>query len=576
MKKFSINKKRLLVTGYWLRKVFSVFSVSSVSSVFSVFSVGVALTSCNDYLDKLPDDRATVDTETKVNKLLTDCYPYCSSDFLGEMSSDNVGDYAWFSGNDNVSYTHAQNQMYRFEDVTDEDWDTPYWLWKYYYKAVATANTVIDNIREIGSEGLVSQEAEARLCRAYSMMKLAETFCMAYDPTKADEYLGLPYPTTVSSELNPQYERGTLGELFANIAADIEWAIGGDEPRLDENHYTVPKYHFNMKAAYAFAARFYLYYQNWKEAVKYATKALGTEPKTMLREMSTYANQSTGAEDIYNMYIRTSENCNLMLQAAYSLQGRRYVSSYYRFNHNTYIESKETYGGKTIFGMGSSGLFYWPNMMYYSGTQGPATFFPNVMEKFEYADKVAGTGTPHIVDAIFTGDETILVRAEANAILGNTQASLDDLNLWALTHTKEKAGTQERFELTQDTINGWFDNARSPIDYCEEAPASDRMEWFQFMTPRKRLHPQGFADKVPEGSDTENLLQIILQFRRLETMAQGLRFYDLKRYGIYFVHYLFEEDPVVIEPGDLRLAIQIPLSVVNAGIEANPRKEVTE
>lgn len=549
--------------------------MKKIINITLALALTLAFTSCNDYLDKLPDDRAEINSVEKVNKLLTDCYPVCSSAFLGEMMSDNVGDYAWFSGNDNFSYTHAQGQMYRYEDVTPEDWDTPHWLWTYYYKSVATANIVIDNIHKLGGN-LEAQEAEARLCRAYSMMKLAEVFCMAYDSQKATDYLGLPYPKEVTDELNPKADRGNLEQLFKNISDDIDWALGADkgenaEPRLNESYYSVPKYHFNMRAAYAFAARFNLYYQKWEKAVKYATKALGNTPETMVRDMSQYSLNSTGAEDIFNMYIRSTENCNLMLMTAYSLAGRSYTSSYYRYNHNSYIESKETYGAKTIFGAATSGLFYWPNMMYYSGTQGPASFFPKLMEKFEYADKVAGTGTPHIIDCVFTGDETILVRAEANAILGNTSEALKDMNIWAKSHTKSQAGLMTRFELTTDTINGFLNDERSPIEYTVESPARNSSQWFQYMSMRKHLHPQGFADKIVEGSDTENILQILLQFRRFETLSQGLRFYDLKRYGIYHVHYLFGEDPVEIKPGDLRGAVQIPLAVSMAGVEKNPR-----
>ena len=527
----------------------------------------VAMTSCNDFLDKIPDNRAEVNSVEKINKLLTDCYPVCSSAFLGEMLSDNVGDYAWFSSNDNFSYGHAQQQMYKFEDVTPEDWDTPYWLWTYYYRAVATSNIVLENIKTLNAS-LDPQEAEARLCRAYSMMKLAEVFCMAYDPTKANDYLGLPYPTAVSTELNPQYERGTLEQLYTNIANDIEWAIGGQEPRLNENHYSVPKYHFNMRAAYAFAARFYLYYQKWDKAVTYATKALGSNPANMMRDMSALKNQSTSAEDIFNMYINSAENCKLMLMTAYSLAGRSFASAYARYNHNTYIDDKDGYSANTIFGMSSQSLWYWPNMLYYSGTQGPATFFPKLMEKFEYADKVSGTGTPHIVDCVFTGDETILVRAEANAIQGNYQATLDDVNTWVKSHTKESMPLVKRIELTLDTINGWYDNVKRPIEYTDTVPSTSTGQWQTNTSIRKILTPQGFT--ITKG-DQENLIQLILHFRRLETMSQGLRFYDVKRYGIVNIHYVFDSDPIIFHAGDLRGAVQIPLAVSNAGIQKNPR-----
>lgn len=42
--------------------------------------------------------------------------------------------------------------------------------------------------KELGNPASLSgQRAEALLCRAYSMYRLATTFCMAYNPDKADE-----------------------------------------------------------------------------------------------------------------------------------------------------------------------------------------------------------------------------------------------------------------------------------------------------------------------------------------------------------------------------------------------------
>ena len=40
----------------------------------SIIAVGLALTSCDDFLDKMPDKRAEVNTVEKVNLLLTSAY----------------------------------------------------------------------------------------------------------------------------------------------------------------------------------------------------------------------------------------------------------------------------------------------------------------------------------------------------------------------------------------------------------------------------------------------------------------------------------------------------------------------
>lgn len=69
----------------------------------------------------------------------------------------------------------------------------------------------------------------------------------------------------------------------------------------------------------------------------------------------------------------------------------------------------------------------------------------------------------------------------------------------------------------------------------------------------------------------EHNIQMILQMRRITMIYHGIRFQDLKRYGIEFCHFIDGEDPIVFKAGDLRGAIQIPDDVINDGVKPNPR-----
>ena len=58
-----------------------------------LFGLGLlSLSSCNEFLDKLPDDRAEVNTFEKVTQLVSSAYATASPGFLMEWSSDNVTD----------------------------------------------------------------------------------------------------------------------------------------------------------------------------------------------------------------------------------------------------------------------------------------------------------------------------------------------------------------------------------------------------------------------------------------------------------------------------------------------------
>ena len=154
---------------------------------------------------------------------------------------------------------------------------------------------------------------------------------------------GLPYPTKPETTVSPDYKRGTLKQLYEQIDADIEAAL----PDVSDDIYTQPKYHFNQKAAYAFAARFNLYYMNYDKVITYASKVLGANPTSLLRNYVPFMSLSN-SEDIENRYISSSENANLLLMTAGSKIGRNISGSEARFCHNQNVGKYETIWAKTF------------------------------------------------------------------------------------------------------------------------------------------------------------------------------------------------------------------------------------
>ena len=518
-----------------------------------VAACGLAtFTSCNDYLDKLPDDRATVDTKEKVAKLITSAYPETSTILISEISSDNVTD------NGRKYGTLPQvDEMYRFKTVTSESNDTPREMWNAFYRSVATANEALQAINDMGNPAdLNAQRGEALLCRAFSMFQMSTVFCMAYDPQKADEYLGLPYPLEPEQSADTHYERGTLTELYKHIDDDIEEAL----PLINDDVYQVLKYHFNQKAAYAFAARFNLYYQKWDKVIEYATKALGTSPLENLRVREPYST-AAGVDDYFNMYVQSSQPCNFMMLPAYSIAARVLtMGAYLRYAHNMDVLSYDTYWAYSPWNPATKTSQYtllWCAHSLYGNNN--FVLEPKLEEVFEYTDKVNGIGYVHIVDPIFTGDETILCRAEAYAHKKDYANAIADMNIWATANLEPSYNSTVRKPFTEASVNAFMDN----IKYAAVHPQSEFEKGI-----KKTLHPQGFT--VEAGSQ-ENIIQLVLYMRRVTTMFQGLRFMDLKRYGIEYEHYLENEDALTFTAGDLRGAIQLPADVIVAGLKANPR-----
>ncbi len=237
----------------------------------------MALSSCDSFLDTMPDNRAEINTESKVTSLLVSAYPTNASILMTEMSSDNAMD----NGSRFTPGEQVQEEAYLWQDITGSGNDSPKNFWDGCYNAIAAANQALAAIEEMGNPAsLQAQRGEALVCRAYGHFALANVFCLAYNPLTADKDLGLPYSEAPETEVAPHYVRGNMKELYAKIYADLEEGL----PLINDEIYSVPQYHFNRKAAYAFAARFNLYYHNYDKVIEYANVVLGATPEKVDRK----------------------------------------------------------------------------------------------------------------------------------------------------------------------------------------------------------------------------------------------------------------------------------------------------
>ena len=119
--------------------------------------------------------------------------------------------------------------------------------------------------------------------------------------------------------------------------------------------------------------------------------------------------------------------------------------------------------------------------------------------------------------------------------------------------------TLNQTQCTTEEIVDFYSN----IDYMPTSVTDDSQR-----TIKKRINPRGFT--VMEG-DQENIIQCILHLRRLETLYEGLRWQDIKRYGIEIAHNREGMADDILKVDDPRRAIQLPADVIDAGLEANPR-----
>ena len=517
------------------------------------------LASCSDQLDTLPDNRTTLDTPKKIAGLLVTAYPDRTPTLFNEWMSDNTD----YMGAQNSQGNRGGDQYFFWQEQTEGGNDSPEMVWMLYYEGVYKANEALAAIEDQGgpkNDILRNSKGEALLLRAYNHFILANEFCRPYNGKTSTKDAGLYYATGIAdfSAAAEQSNRGTVADVYAKIAADIEAGI----PLLNDT-YEVPKYHFNKQAAYAFATRFYLYYEKWEKAKEYADKLLGSNPAASLRDYRALQamplSKSEQAVKIAEAYCSASADCNLLVQTSVSNAGMALapwlISK--RYTLTNYLSETELFQSNNIWGTSSN--LIWKPFTVNSGESNFALLM-KLPREFEIRNTTTGSGYLRTLNVDFTMDEALLNRAEAEIMLGQNDAACADMTIWM------KNFFNTNVTLTPTSVQTYFKTV--PYAYADAAK----------MVPsfKKHISPRFTIDA--EGSVQESLLQCLLNFRRIETVHQGMRWMDIRRYNIEIPRRLIgangrpSKNLDWLEKDDPRQVVQIPQSIREAGVAGNPAK----
>ena len=517
------------------------------------------LASCADQLDTLPDNRTTLDTPKKIAGLLVTAYPDRTPTLFNEWMSDNTD----YMGAQNSQGNRGGDQYFFWQEQTEGGNDSPEQVWMLYYEGIYKANEALAAIEDQGgpkNDILRNSKGEALLIRAYDHFILANEFCRPYNGKTSTKDAGLYYATGIAdfSAAAEQSNRGTVADVYAKIAEDIEAGI----PLLNDT-YEVPKYHFNKQAAYAFATRFYLYYEKWEKAKEYADKLLGSNPTASLRDYRALQamplSKSEQAVKIAEAYCSASANCNLLVQTSVSNAGMALapwlISK--RYTLTNYLSETELFQSNNIWGTSSN--LIWKPFTVNSGESNFALLMKLPRES-EIRNTTTGSGYLRTLNVDFTMDEALLNRAEAEIMLGQNDAACADMTIWM------KNFFNTNVTLTPTSVQTYFKTV--PYAYADAAK----------MVPsfKKHISPRFTIDV--EGSVQESLLQCLLNFRRIETVHQGMRWMDIRRYNIEIPRRLIgangkpSKNLDWLEKDDPRQVVQIPQSIREAGVAGNPTK----
>lgn len=474
----------------------------------------LALAGCEDFLTKEPDStRAIINTPKQVSQLLTTAYPQGGYIVFSEGMSDNVAD----KGVGEDDKTNRGSFLFEVVEATVDDQDSPDQYWAECYRAISVANEALDIIRKMPNpDEYNAQKGEALLARAYAHFMLVNYYCKFFDPQQANDSPGVPYVTVPEDVVIKQYERGTVANVYTLIEKDLLEGL----PLISDGSYTVPKYHFNLAAANAFASRFYLVKRDFQKVLQYANAAFPSNnfAENLRPWNTTYASMSPA--ELFNTYSRASENANLLLIETASLYGRHVAN--YRYGM-TYAKWQEISVSEQIIA-GNAG---WVFPLYYRGDNN--YFIPKLTEYFVRESVNAEIGQPYVMLPAFTVEEVLFNRIEANAYLNNTAACLTDLNTY----------------ISKRVSN--------------------------YVPGTHRVTAASMANFFGSNNLRNNILNTVLSFKRVEFVQEGMRWFDIQRYSIPVSHTTRNGAVISVPAGDPRRILQIPQTAAISGIEQNPR-----
>lgn len=266
--------------------------------------------------------------------------------------------------------------------------------WVSCFRGIYIANSVLYNIEHYKIKNADNVKGQAFFFRGIRYLDAAQIWCLAYDPAKADNILGLPL--RLDPNMNTPSVRSTLRETYIQIISDLK--IAADLLPNSQVALSCP----TKAAAWAFLARAYLYIGDYSNALEYAKRVLDINSALMDFNDLSFADLfpiSLNNEEVLvfsNMRFTSIVNAN----SSYAKIDKDIYDSYDTNDLRKYVYFKENADGAIVF----------------NGS---------------YAAQ------EYVISSTISKDELYLIAAEAYAQGNNIPMALDMLNTLLLKRWKQ-------------------------------------------------------------------------------------------------------------------------------------------
>ncbi|MDR2414186.1 MAG: RagB/SusD family nutrient uptake outer membrane protein [Odoribacteraceae bacterium] len=498
----------------------------------------LSLCGCNDFLNEEPDNRAKVETASDLQELLVSAYPQATYHLICEMMSDNVADRG-FSLDCVTAIT--DDEMYFWKEGTDSDYDSPFAVWTGFYEGIAAANyalRIIDSKPD--QENYRAMRGEALLCRAFGHFLLVNLWAEHYDPATADVTPGIPYVTEPETVAIKEYKRNTVGEVYRMIEEDLRRGL----QMIDDQAYTMPKFHFTRRAAHAFATRFYTYKgTEWDKVLYHSQQVVPEDFRTEMRDI--LASRGLTAMEFALQYTDPGQTAILLSVC---------VPTYYNdiWQRCPILDSRYVLTPALhteLFPNSLHNLVGRPLTYRVEGLSG--TSATNMMKSYGYFKNEtisSRRGMSYVNVPMLTVEDVVLNRIEAYIMQEDFDLALRDLNRFYSTRVRN-------YDEAEDIVDMAF-----VMDFYAEP------KW------NANIPEPHYKDLLQADPRKLYMMMAVEDLRRMEFMQEGMRWFDIKRFHLPVTHWIhWERSEIKLDRYDPRRMLQIPQEAQKAGVTPNER-----
>lgn len=344
---------------------------------------------------------------------------------LSEYQSDNIA----LSG----TTTDPLYNVYNYTDFPGNNVTTSFW--RQAYKVIFSSNQIIEKIKDGESPNLDQLKGENLYLRAMAHFDLVRFFGRPYAQAKGNTP-GIVIQNSTTGELSPT--RSTVKEVYDFMIADLLKAANLMTVKKDSRF-------ASKEVANALLARLYLYMEDNAKAIEFANLVINSNRYTLLNSAA------------YKTYFRSvpENNRETIFAIRHTQADNRLKSAIGSMYYNDPVSQStgwgEIYASKAYMNLLDTYLndarhsFVELQLTATGDTLKRGNVPKYFVNKYNWQEGVANLSSPVFLRLA----EMYLIRAEANAKLGNAQLAIDDVNL--IRTRAELTGTQL---YTVDNLKG--------------------------------------------------------------------------------------------------------------------------